>query len=357
MSVVKRTLHPEAVRGAALTAFGTLLIAATYGMARFGVGLLHPAMAVERPGVAAALPSAGAAQFASYCLAAGVAALLVPRRSRVVAGVAGAVAGVGCLGLAFSTSAGWFVASAFVGGAGAGLASPALVGLLDAVVPERMASTAQAMVNSGTSVGVVGAGVLATAIAAPSLAWPVMATLCLAAATAVVVLSSGTRFIDASRPRSERRSPPLTLPIVSALGAGVISSAAWTYGPTAVVARGALEPDRVGLLWTAVGLGGLAGAFIDRPVSRWGPATTFLLCTTTLLVGSIAVLAPQLEGRWWPLIGAACFGAAYMAMSGVLILWSRLLDQQRGAALTAWLFIALAVGQAIGAQVLGTVFT
>jgi MFS family permease len=357
MSLVKRALYHEAVRGAALTAFGTLLIAATYGMARFGVGLLHPAMAVERPGIAAALPSAGAAQFASYCLAAGLAAFLVPRRSRVVAGVAGAVAGVGCLGLAVSTSAGWFVASAFVGGAGAGLASPALVGLLDAVVPDRMASTAQAMVNSGTSVGVVGAGVLTTAIAAPSLAWPVMAALCLATATAVVVLSSGTVFIDASPPRSERRMPTLTLPIISALGAGVISAATWTYGPTVVVARDALEPERVGLLWTALGLGGLAGAFIDRLVSRWGPVTTFLLCTTTLLVGSIAMLAPNLEGLWWPLIGAACFGAAYMAMSGVLILWGRLLDPQRGAAITAWLFIALAVGQAIGAQILGTMFT
>ena len=340
-----------------LTTSGTLLIAATYGMARFGVGLLHPAMAAERPGVATALPSAGTAQFAAYCLAAGFASFLVPGRSRVVAGMAGAVAGVGCLGLAFSTSAGWFVASAFVGGAGAGLASPALVGLLDAVVPGRLASTAQAVVNSGTSVGVVGAGVLASAIAAPSLAWPVMAALCLATATAVVVVSSGTPFIAAPPPRSERHTATLTLPTVSALGAGVISAAAWTYGPTAVVARGALDPDRVGLLWTALGLGGLAGAFVGRPVSRWGPATTFLLCTTALLGGSIGVLAPGLEGPWWALTGAACFGAAYMAMSGVLILWGRLLDPRRGAAITAWLFIALAVGQAIGAQLLGTVFS
>ena len=357
MPTLKRSLHTQAVRGGALVAFGTLLIAATYGMARFGVGLLHPAMAIDRPGIAAALPSAGAAQFASYCLAAGSAAFLVPRRSRAVVGVAGAVAGVGCLGLASSTSAVWFVASAFVGGAGAGLASPALVGLLDAAVPERVASSAQTMVNSGTSVGVVGAGVLATAIAAPSLVWTVMAVLCLAAATAVVVLTSGTLIIDVSPPRSRRRTPSVTMPIASALGAGVISAAVWTYGPTTVVDRGALEPDQIGLLWAALGLGGLVGAFVDRPVSRFGPATAFLMCAATLLVSSFAVLTPDLVGRWWPLIGAACFGAAYMALSGALILWGRLLDPQRGAAITAWLFIALAVGQAIGAQILGPVFT
>jgi len=357
MSLVKRTLHREAVRGAAFTALGALLIAATYGMARFGVGLLHPAMIAERPDIAAALPPAAAGQFASYCVAAGLAALLVPRRSRAVAGAAGAVAGLGCLGLAFSTSAGWFVASAFVSGAGAGLASPALVRLLDAVVPERMAGTAQAVVNSGTSVGVVGAGVLATAIAEPGLAWAVIAAVCLATAAAVVVLTSGTQVVDAQPPRNAGRTHTLTRPITWAFGAGVISAAAWTYGPTTVVAHGALEPDQVGLLWTALGLGGLAGAFVDRPVSRYGPVATFLLCTTVLLVASIAVLAPSLEDRWWPLIGAACFGAAYMAMSSVLILWGRLLDPQRGAAITAWLFIALAVGQAMGAQILGTVFT
>jgi MFS family permease len=340
----------------ALTAAGALLIAATYGLARFGVGLLHPAMAAERPAIAAALPSAAAGQFASYCVAAGFTSLLVPRRSRAVVGAAGAVAGIGCLGLAFTTSAGWFVVSAFVSGAGAGLASPGLVGLLDAMVPERMASTAQAVVNSGTSVGVVGAGVLSTAITSPGLAWAVIAAACLATAAAVVVLTSRTQVVDAAPPRRDGGRLTLTLPIVCATGAGVLSAAAWTYGPTAVVVRGALEPDQVGLLWAVLGLGGLAGAFIDRPVSRYGPVTTFLTCTTILLVASIAVLAPSLDGPWWPLIGAACFGAAYMAMSGVLILWGRLLDRQRGATITARLFIALAAGQALGAQILGAVF-
>ena len=196
--LVKRTFQPEATRGVALTAAGVLLVASTYGMARFGVGLLHPAMAVERPGVARALPSAGAAQFASYCVAAGLAGFLVPARSRAVAGAAGVAAGLGCLGLALSTSAGWFVASAYVSGAGAGLASPALVGLLDAVVPERMAGAAQAVVNSGTSVGVVMTGMLATAVTAPGAAWLLMAVACLAAGSAVVVLSSGATVVDAA---------------------------------------------------------------------------------------------------------------------------------------------------------------
>jgi hypothetical protein len=91
-------------------------------------------------------------------------------------------------------------------------------------------------------------------------------------------------------------------------------------------------------------------------VSRYGPVATFLLCTTTLLVGSTAVLGPSFADRLWPLIGAACFGAAYMAISSVLILWDAS-PSAAGAAITAWLFIALPVGKAIGAQTFGTVFT
>jgi MFS family permease len=356
MLVVKRPLQAASTsQGVAISAASMSLIATTYGMARFGVGLLHPAMAVERPGLATALSWASAAQFISYCLTTGGASLLVPRRSRLVAGAAGAVASIGCLGLGLSTSAGWFIVSAFVAGSGAGLASPALVGLLDAMVPGRMASAAQAVVNSGTSVGVIGAGVLAAVIPTPEVAWLLMAALCLATATAVAFLSSGTQIADPSPPVA-RPQPSLTVPIVSAMTAGFISAATWTYGPSAVVARGALDPDQVGLLWTALGLGGFTGAFINGPVSRWGPARSFSLCAIVLLVTSIAVLTPNLEGRYLPLIGAACFGSAYMAMSGALILWGRRLDPQRGAAITAWLFLAVAIGQAAGAHVLGAFF-
>lgn len=351
--LVKRTFQSGTARGLPLVAAGTLLVAATYGMARFGVGLLHPAMAVDRPGIATALPSAGAAQFASYCVAAAAAGLVVPRRSRAVAGAAGVLAGAGCVGLATSTSSGWFVVSAFVGGAGAGLASPALVGLLDAVVPERVAGTAQAVVNSGTSLGVVVTGLLATVVTTPAPAWAVMAGACVAAAAAVVALTSGAVVADASDGGGGRATRAVALPLALALGAGVASAAVWTFGPTVVVDRGALRPDQAGLLWAVLGLGGLAGAFVARPVSRHGPTTAFLVCTAALLVGSVAVLVPG-GGPVRPLLGAACFGAAYMSLSGVLILWGRVVDPRQGATATAWLFIALAVGQAVGAQFLGT---
>ena len=122
-----------------------------------------------------------------------------------------------------------------------------------------------------------------------------------------------------------------------------------------MVARHALAPDRIGLLWLALGVGGLAGALVHRLVARWDPLRAFWGCAALMVAGSAGVLAPGPEGPWWALLGAAGFGAAYTSLSGVLILWGRLLDPARGARVTAWLFITLAVGQAGGSALLGTV--
>jgi predicted MFS family arabinose efflux permease len=345
--MLKRAFHPGGRRAPLLVAAGCLLIASTYGLARFGVGLLHPAMAAERPGLRGALPAAGAAQFASYCLAAGVALVLAPRRPRVVAGAAGAVATLGCLGLAVSTDSGWFVASAFVGGAGAGLASPALVVLLDRAVPERWSGTAQAIGNAGTSVGVLLGGGVALVAGSPSVTWPAAAAACACSAAGVVVLGRPGRPLPPIPAPGGLARRLLAGPTLAAVGAGGCSAAVWTHGPTAVLAGGALAADRVGLLWVALGVGGLAGAAVDRPFARWGPGRTFAACTALLVLASGAVLLPGATAAT-ALLGAGCFGAAYMALSGTLILWGRRLDPRRGGPLTAWLFVALAIGQAIG---------
>lgn len=351
--MLKRSFQ-STVRSSLLVLAGCLLVASTYGLARFGVGLLHPAMAEQHPGLAGGLPAAGAAAFASYCLAAGLAMPAAARRPRTVAAVAGGSAAAGCLGLAASTTTAWFVASAFVAGAGAGFASPALVVLLDRIVTSRRAGSAQAVVNAGTSVGVALGGVSALSGSDPGVAWPAAATLCLASATGVVALA---------RSRRQPVRPPVTAPLLPrallaptamALAAGAGSAAVWTYGPTVALASSSVTPDRVGLLWVALGTGGLLGALVSAPVSRWGPGPTFVGCSALLGGTALAVLVPG-GGTAVVLAGAAGFGAAYMAMSGTLILWGRRIDSSRAGSLTAWLFVALAVGQAGGSLAWGTV--
>ena len=113
----KETIGRKArTNGLGVAFAGMLLIAATYGMARFGVGLFAPLLAVQRPELAEVLGWAAAAQFTSYSLAALAAARFVDRAPRAGLLFAGATAAVGCLGVASASSPEMFVVAVFIGG-------------------------------------------------------------------------------------------------------------------------------------------------------------------------------------------------------------------------------------------------
>jgi predicted MFS family arabinose efflux permease len=190
-------------------------------------------------------------------------------------------------------------------------------------------------------------GGVALVAGSPAVAWPAAAAACAGSAAGVVALGRRGHGRPPAPAPSGLSRQLLVVPTLAALLAGAASAAVWTHGPTVVLAAGGLSPDHVGLLWVALGVGGLAGAAVDRPVARWGPGRTFSACTTLLALASAAVLLPGADAAT-ALLGVACFGAAYMALSGTLILWGRRLDPQRGGPMTAWLFVALAVGQAAG---------
>ena len=106
------------------------------------------------------------------------------------------------------------------------------------------------------------------------------------------------------------------------------------------------------IFWVILGGAGIAGAFSGELVTRWGLRTGWI--TTAALMG----LATYLIGAWPSSIMAACvggavFGASYVALSGVLIAWATFSLPRHGAAGTAALFIALALGQAVGSLLIG----
>ncbi|MGB7450141.1 MAG: MFS transporter [Ornithinimicrobium sp.] len=333
----------------ALTVASVVLIAATYGMARFGVGLLYPQMVRAQPGLEGGLRPAGTAQFASYCVAVLVGGHLSRSHARAVAWVAGLSAGTGCLGLLMAQSPLPFTAAAFVAGSGAGLASPALVPLLDRAVPTRWAGPAQAAVNSGTAIGLVLSGGLALATTSATTPWVMTAFVCVAAGSAVALLG------PAAPPSPPRRqdaagSPglrPMVVPFTLAMGAGGVTAYIWTYGPSVIVQRSLFTSGDIGWLWLVVGLGGVLGLLTSQLVERIGPLGAFMLSAGGIGAATAGVVLTATPGV--ALLSLALFGACYMAMSSTLILWARDLQPSNSGQATAWLFLALALGQAMGA--------
>lgn len=344
--------------GWAVALAGMLVIASTYGMARFGVGLLAPRLVDQRPALGGAVGTAAAAQFVSYAVAAGLAARWGDRAPRVTLALAGTTATAGCAGVALATTPLAFVGAVFVGGTGAGLASPALVRLVDDLVARRARGTAQSLVNSGTAVGVVAAGAVALVTAGLASAWGLMAGLC--AGSAVLCLAVAGRA-PAGAPASGPAPVPLAAlrtPLLAAVVVGAGSALVWSFGPLLAVADGGVADQHVGWLWIALGLGGLVGPVTGAVVERHGLRRSWVLFVgLATLAHAFLALALAARSPWPAYVAMAVFGGGYMCLSGVLILWARAVAPDTGGAGTAVLFVALAVGQAVGSVALDAVRT
>ncbi|WP_253904226.1 MFS transporter [Arthrobacter sp. Br18] len=333
----------------------TALIAATYGLARFGYGLFVPAFSRSFDLTPAVTGTISSGSFVAYCVAA-AAAYRMARAPRRTVFLAGAVASAGSIGVALSGSAMILATSMLIAGAGAGFASPGLVTLVEERISSPDAARAQAVVNSGTGFGLVIAGPLALILTDQwRTAWWIIAAINVAATVAVLT----TGKLSTARTRTGGCASfrladlkPLRPAAMAALLAGASSAAVWTFSRALVTTEGRLSESEATLFWVCLGAAGIAGAFSGDLVTRWGLRTGWI--TTTTLMGSATLALGA-----WPASnlavygGGAVFGAGYVALSGVLIVWAARILPDHSAAGTAALFISLALGQALGSLLIG----
>ena len=336
-----------------LIASGLALIAATYGLARFGYGLFLPrfAEAFEMgPAVSGAIQ---AGSFLSYCVTALLAARL-GSRPRLVVLLAGATAALGAAGVAAAPNAGVLAAAVILAGAGAGFATPGLVSLIESNVEDRRQENAQTIVNSGTGAGLVAAGLLLILVAGQwRLGWAVIAAV-VVLSTAATLRSDRNTAAPAPAPRPGRKELALLgRPLVAAGLAGAASAAVWTFGRTVLATGTETELYSIGA-WMVLGAFGMLGAGAGSVVQKWSLRTAWTV-TTTMMSAATLLLAAAPGTAVLAYSAAALFGAGYIAMSGVLIVWAVRALPGNGPAGTVALFIALAVGQAAGSIGLGAI--
>ncbi|WBU37488.1 MFS transporter [Homoserinibacter sp. YIM 151385] len=341
-----------------MVAASTLLIAATYGLVRLASGLHAPEMRAELGLDASAVGLVAGGGSLVYCLGAATGARLAPRHPRIVVAGAGLTAATGAAGMAAAAGSDALAAAAILSSAGAGLASPAVVRLLQ----QRDAGpAAQAIANSGTGPGLVAAGALALVLLPDwRAAWWVSAAVAVLAAA--LLLAADAVLVPVPRggggsARTARTGPPLGhvhLPLLMGavlLGAG--SAAVWTFGRSLLLGAGA-DPGGAAGAWIAIGVGGGLVLATSRALARHPARRSWMLASGLAAAASLALaLAPAAL----PVAIAACavFGWGYTTATGALIAWTAELDPARAAGGTALLFILLVAGQAAGAAVLGLV--
>jgi predicted MFS family arabinose efflux permease len=354
-------------RPAALVGSGTALIAATYGLVRLAYGLFLPDVqrSLSLGDGSAGLIASGSSLV--YCVGALVGFLLAPTQPRTTVVLATASAGLGVAGMAASSTPVVFGVTAVAASAGAGLASPALVRLVQRDLPAARADRAQAVVNSGTGPGLVVAGVLALVLLPDwRTAWTAAAVVTVLAGAAVLVADGH------AHPRHDVREEhpqPAGLPPVSwfvahrrlvvvALLLGTGSAAVWTYGRSLLVDAGAPASLSV-LAWTALGVGGAAVALTARVLARLRARTAWTVTSATVAVATLglglAPTAPPSALVALALVMCVLFGWGYTAATGALIAWTTEVDARRAASGTSVLFVVLVLGQALGAAAAGSV--
>jgi predicted MFS family arabinose efflux permease len=243
-----------------------------------------------------------------------------------------------------------------IGGVSTGLASPGLAALVAARVDPAGHDRAMTVVNAGTGFGVLVCA--PTALAAADrwrASFALFAAVSLAVTAAMAATTAGARstaggsqgISEAAAPRRALDRAPLVL---GAVGLGAASSAYWTFGRDVLAAAGAGGHGPA--LWTALGAASILAAVTGDLVARWraGPLWAGLLAA---LAASTAGLALQPRSLPLALTSAATFGASFVALTGILILWATRVDARRPAAAVSGAFVLLSLGGVAGALAVG----
>ncbi|MFB2584534.1 MFS transporter [Herbiconiux liukaitaii] len=332
------------------------LIAAAYGLVRFGYGLLLPEMRSELGFDAVTAGAVAAGASVAYCVGAIIGFLAASRAARLLVLGAGAFAGLGAAGVAVAGEFVPFAVGAVVSSVGAGLASPALVGIVKRSVSSDLDERAQTIVNSGTGPGLIAAGVLALALLPNWRAvWVVAAVIALLTAGSVALLDCGESEGDGGRSRPTAPSVAWLVAhrsaILSALLLGAGSAAVWNFGRTLLVEEGRTDAESV-VAWIAIGAGGSAAILTARWAGSRSARTVWTITSVGAATGTVG-LALGAASTPLALLACALFGWGYTAGSGALIAWTSTIDARRAATGTAMLFVVLIVGQAVGGVLVG----
>src|ERR687889_96844 len=318
---------------------GLALIAVTYGLARFAYGLFLPDMRAAFDLPSALLGVIGAGSYVGYCATIVVALAFTSRTGpRLMAVAAGAVAVVGMATVAAAPAAWVLALGVLVAGSSSGLASPPMGEAVAGSIRNGLQDRANALINSGTSVGVALSGPAALILTGQwRIAWAVFTLVgCAVLVWTAVVMprravagreqdEAGSVADDgAGRTRLSfsylvgARVRPRAVPLfAAAFGLGFASAAYWTFSRELVVQAGGLGQTGSTLFWTVIGVSGLAGGAAGDLASRFGLTTAFrgALLAMSASMALLAVVPGMLTATY---VSAVLFGSTYIMLTGVV---------------------------------------
>jgi predicted MFS family arabinose efflux permease len=335
---------------------GAAMIAVTFGLARYGYGLLLPEMQAELAMSAntAGLISSGA--FLSYLVANSLTVWLTARLGpRWALGGAAGLAATGMAVVATASTTTVLAIGVVVAGAAAGLAFPPYADIVKVAVPQARRALAWSTISSGTGWGVALAAPIAIAAGQSwRLAWLVFVAVAVGVGVLGVRNAPPRSAITLSRVQLSwswfvcPRSGPL---LCSAVLVGLGSSVWWTFSVDIVRAAGiAATPARIAYAVCGVAgiLASLSGKVFGYLGLRWSYVTcVVLLAVAFVLLGTATTHLPLV------LLAAVLFGCNYNAVVAAQGVWSAAVFAERPSAGLAAVNTALTIGAITGPAAAG----
>ncbi|GAA1798729.1 MULTISPECIES: MFS transporter [Brevibacterium] len=355
----------------ALAAAGLSLIAACYGLARFAFGLFLPAFRADFGLDAQTAGAIASGSYIAYCLAIVAATILTPRcGARPIAACAGIIATIGTALIAAAPTTTMLAIGVLIAGSSTGVASPPLAQAVAQSVRSSVRGRTQTVINAGTGLGVAVAGPIAL-LTLGQWRWAWIAFAVLSALVTLWILRAvpspgGARAATPSprrpgiaepaflpRPLLPRGSTPLMT--ASAL-MGFASAAVWTFGRDLLVGVGGMGETASAIAWILLGTFGMLGAVSGDLAATVGLRRGWLVAMLILAASTLlfAAVPGSIAGAW---AAAAVFGAVYIALTGLLLVWGTEVYDRAPAAGVGLAFLLIAVGQALGAPLLGALIT
>lgn len=346
----------QAASVAAVLVPGAAMIAVTFGLARYGYGLLLPEMRTDLGMSASAAGLVSSATYVSYMVANVLVVQVTSRwgpRAAVAAAASSAAIGMATIGLADGVAL--LTVGVLLAGAASGFALPPYADIVDRHVEPSRRDVVWSTISSGTGWGVALAGPIAIVAGDQwRLAWGGFV------AVAVVTGLLATRLAPARDSDGLRRpqlSPswficPRSRPLLVSAGlVGAGTSVWWAFSVDAMQTAGlGATPARVvyAVCGAACVLGSVSGVVFERLGLRLG-----YLGTVVLLTASLALLAAATAQLAWALVAAVLFGAFYASVIAAHGIWSAQVFSEHPAAGMAAYLAALTIGTLVGPPVAG----
>lgn len=344
-----------------LTLSGFMLIAVTYGLARFAWGMMMPQVAQQISFSPRASGMLAACSYLAYCLATPGATLLLARWGvRSTAILAALTAMLGLLLLAAAGSV-WLIAGGlFIAGLGAGLASPALASAVSRKIDASRQTAANTLINAGT-----GAGIIVSVPIFMLMPGGWRAACCCFAALALISLLLARYYLPAGRAdppgspvgwRDRLHNRALLRVIIIAFLSGVASAAWWCFGPDVLRQHSRLNEGQASMLWLVSGAAGILGA-LTGPLARCIGMRQVYWLAQLAMAAPLLLLAALTHFSYWLVPAAALCGAGYVTLSGILLVAGAAATPQNAASGVAAAFLTLAIGQIVGAILFAQIYS